>query len=250
MGEPEAGAPAARVLGARRKSQQAGHSSFRAPAHGSLAAARLAARWAWPWACGLAAVLTLLGVWLGGRASWGDVATWVLAVTTLLAFVAAAFAGLVAYQLLAVESARDLRAEEERAERRDADRRAQAARVTAWYGTWRSRSVFPQSPMPDWPAYGAVIRNASDLPVYDVRVAFCIGVDPAAGVDWRSGMRYSSPDLIPVVPPGEERAEIPNQTRDQEAAGESEAKWLVALEFTDAAGHRWLRDPRGRLTPS
>jgi hypothetical protein len=61
--------------------------------------------------------------------------------------IAADFAGLVAYDLLKIEAARDLaasqerlhatddcrRAEEERAAQREADRRAQASKVTAWF---------------------------------------------------------------------------------------------------------------------
>jgi hypothetical protein len=27
-------------------------------------------------------------------------------------------------------------------------------------------------------------------------------------------------------------------------------RWLIAIEFTDAAGVNWLRDPRGRLSPA
>jgi arabinogalactan oligomer / maltooligosaccharide transport system substrate-binding protein len=219
-----------------------------------VAAFRLVARKAWPWAGGLAAVLVVLSIVFRNVASWGDVATWVLAATTLLAFAAVVFAGLVAYQLLTVESARDMRAEEERTERREADRRGQAAKVSAWYGTWRSRPIFrgaAQSPMPEWPVWGAVIRNSSDLPVYDVRVSFSVAADAAAGLGWRPRERYSSPGLIPLVPPGaEERNEIPDDVRKVEAAGGTELKWLVAIQFTDAAGTRWLRDARGRLTPA
>jgi hypothetical protein len=36
----------------------------------------------------------------------------------------------------------------------------------------------------------AVIRNASDLPVFDVRVSYCVPVDPASGLTWRQGERY------------------------------------------------------------
>ena len=48
----------------------------------------------WPYAAGTAVVLIAAGAVFGGRVSWGNVPTWVLAVTMLLAFVAAAFAAL------------------------------------------------------------------------------------------------------------------------------------------------------------
>jgi hypothetical protein len=48
----------------------------------------------------LVAVLVVLGIVFRHSLGWGDVATWVVAITTLLAFLAAAFAGLVAYDLL------------------------------------------------------------------------------------------------------------------------------------------------------
>lgn len=51
---------------------------------------RLAARRAVPCACVLAVVLAVLGLVFRNSISWGDVPTWVLAVTTLLAFAAAA----------------------------------------------------------------------------------------------------------------------------------------------------------------
>lgn len=107
------------------------------------------------------AVLAVLGIVFGGSANWGDVATWTLAATTLLAFLAAVFAGLVAYDLLLIESRRDKdaaddrhlaaadrrnaeadrkqaeadrqRAERERILQADDERRAQASKVTAWF---------------------------------------------------------------------------------------------------------------------
>jgi arabinogalactan oligomer / maltooligosaccharide transport system substrate-binding protein len=218
-----------------------------------LAKVRLFAGRAWPFAAVLFVALLALGLGFGTSVNWGDVPLWVIAVTTLLAFVAAVFAGLVAYELLRVESARAVSAAEERAlaaaeraDRRTADWRAQASKIAAWYGAWRPSTR--SGPGTADGVSGAVIRNTSDLPIFEVRVYFCVAVDPASGLGWQAGERYSVPDLIAVVPPGEVMVEIPDLIREQEEAGRIQPKWRVAFEFTDAAGIRWLRDPLGRLT--
>ncbi len=214
-----------------------------------LALARKALRRSWPYAVGAAVVLIATGAVFGGRGSWGNVPTWVLAVTMLLAFVAAAFAGLVTYELLRVELQRDAVAAEGRRQREDAQRRAQASRVAAWYGRWSSVVKGPgmAADPREWARWGAIISNASELPVYNVRVSFCLAVDPSAGLSWRHGERYLG--ALRLVPPGEEHVEMPDHLRADEANG-SEQTWLVAIEFTDASGSRWLRDPQGRLEPA
>lgn len=210
-------------------------------------------RSAWWLAC-TAVVLAVLGGVFGPGAQWGDVATWVVAATTFLAFLAAVFAGLEAYQLLRVELGRDRVAAAERAERRDAERRAQAASVAAWHGDWKYENAFYSSgggvqAMPPSYGFGAVVVNGSGLPVYEVRVSFCIDVAEASGLTWRQGERYLS-NPVHVVPPGKERVPIPAEIREAEEADGNEPHWLIAIEFTDAAGVRWLRDARGRLGPA
>ncbi len=64
----------------------------------------------WPLAIGIAALLVLLFVLFRRDLNWGDVPTWLMAVTTALALAAALFAGLVAYALLSVEDERDKKA--------------------------------------------------------------------------------------------------------------------------------------------
>ena len=118
----------------------------------------------WPYAAVLALVLIVLGIVFRHRLNWGDVPTWILAATTLLALLAAAFAGVVAYNVLKIEAGRDMKAAEERkqatierarteadrdaarlaadveqAAQREADRRAQARGITS------SFSHFPLS---------------------------------------------------------------------------------------------------------
>jgi hypothetical protein len=226
------------------------------PAPDSVATVRAAIRRRWRWAALAPVVLAVLGAVFGSRASWGDVATWVVAITTLLAFVAAAFAGLVAYELLRTELSRDVNAARDRVERDAIERRGQASALAAWYSTWQSENTF--YPMRGgepvrWPRSshsGAVIRNASGLPVYNVRVSFCVPVDPSGGLTWRQGERYSSPNLTHVMPPGDTHIPLPDDVWAREEAEGTEPEWLVAVEFTDANGHRWLRDPHGRLSPA
>jgi len=204
----------------------------------------LALRWRWR-AAVVAVVLLIVGLVFGGQARWGDVATWVLVAIALAAFLAAAFAGLVAYEVLRVELGRDHVAAEERRLSEDERRRSQASLVAAWFGKRPGIEPFL--------TWGAIISNASALPVYDVRVSFCVAVPAASGLTWRQGERYSSPNPIHVIAPGEHHATIPPDLfrsedvfRPEDAA--EKTKWLVAIEFTDAAGLRWLRDPRGTLT--
>jgi hypothetical protein len=209
-----------------------------------------ALRRSWPYAAGAAVVLIVVGAVFGGSGNWGNVPTWVLAITALLAFIAAAFAALVTYELLRIESRRDQVAAEERRQRDDAERRAQASRVAAWYGRWSSVVKGPgmAADHREWVRWGAIISNVSDLPVYNVRVSFCVAVDPSAALTWRHGERYLG--ALRLVPPGEEHVEMPDHIRGDGDASQNEPTWLVAIEFTDASGARWLRDPRGRLEPA
>jgi hypothetical protein len=214
------------------------------------ALARKALRTSWPYAAGTAVVLIVAGAVFGGRGSWGNVPMWVLAVTTLLAFVAAAFAALVTYELLRIESRRVALAVAELRQREEAQCRAQAARVAAWYGRWSSVVKGPgmTADPREWRRWGAIISNASDLPVYNVRVSFCVAVDPSAGLTWRQGERFAG--ALRLVPPGEEHIEMPDHLRTDEEASGNQPTWLVAIQFTDAFGARWLRDPQGRLEPA
>jgi len=239
---------------------------------------RVAGKVKW-YAVGLVAILVALGIVFRHSLSWGDVATWVLAITTLLAFVAAAFAGLVAYDLLRVEHARDTaaagerlladadrqRAEDERAARREADRRAQASKVTAWFHSFEivkqvvppvyekdarlfeaRRVIKPAETIMGF-TWGAAVRNASELPILDVRVLFYWVNDPGDGSPWTTELRYASPYKRRVTPPGQTwNYELPEDIRSM-AEECSTQVYLVAIEFTDNNGTRWIRNERGLL---
>jgi hypothetical protein len=54
-------------------------------------------------------------------------------------------------------------------------------------------------------------------------------------------------EKIRVLPPRTDRfIEIPEQVRNQ-MSEVSDSVYAVSIEFTDAAGNRWERDPRGAL---
>lgn len=231
-----------------------------------LALAKRMAWRSWPYAAGLVVILVVLGIVFRHSLSWGDVPTWVMAITTLLAFLAAAFAGLVAYDLLRVENARDLaavderrvaaddrkRAADERAAEREADRRAQASKITAWFDFYTPGiQVVPgvpvPTPRPDVLEAGAAVRNASELPVLDVRVFFYWVNDPGDGRPWTAELRYASQERIRVIPPGQiSHHRLPEHIRSmaEECNGQV---YVIGAEFTDANGVRWMRDARGAL---
>lgn len=194
-------------------------------------------------------IVGLLCVIYRQRLSWGDIPTWVLAITTLLAFLAASFAGLVAYDLFTIEAKRDLEAagqrlrdEAEREARREADRRVQANKVTAWFDFYDS--LEDNLPISTW---GAVVRNASDLPILDVQVRIYWVIDPGDGSPWTADLRYESPDRFRVLPPGQSRhSNLPQDIRDMEPECNDQT-YLVAIDFTDNSGARWTRDARGAL---
>jgi hypothetical protein len=89
--------------------------------------------------------------------------------------------------------AREIRASLDQRER-DAEeqRRSQAARVTAWFGR----------PSPDGPR-GAIIRNASDLPVLNVRTFFNYIAEKWPGGDW---------DPVPRGAPGRSPSPSPRRS--------------------------------------
>jgi len=235
---------------------------------GPVAWVRGAVRRIWvPAAAALVLVLVALGIIFRHSLSWGDVPTWVLAVTTLLAFLAAAFAGLVAYELLRVESARDQAAsversrvaaerrqtEAERAAQREADRRAQANKVTAWFDSYRAGvprdQYYPGSPaVATAPTtWGAAIQNASELPIFDVRVSFYRVNDPGNGSSWTADLRYTPPERFRVIAPSHIRHFDLPSTVPKTGEECNDYVYVVGVEFTDASGVRWMRDAHGAL---
>jgi hypothetical protein len=250
-----------------------------------LARAKFVVRTVWPYVAAVVVVLAAIGSVFRHQLQWGDFPTWVMAITTLLAFVAAAFAGLVAYDLLLIETGRDLKAAEERtradadrreaarrreaaetereqarlavakeqAAQREADRRAQARRVTAWFAYYYKATGDPAPLAVGLPlgsaAWGGVVKNASDLPIFDVRLFYFRVNDPRDGSPWTTAQVYASVDIIRVVPADQARAqELPARVSDL-YEGCNDDVYVVGIEFTDADGVRWYRNERAVLEP-
>ena len=134
--------------------------------------------------------------------------------------------------------AREIRASLEQRERSaDEERRSQAVRVTAW---------FAEDPKGLW---GARVCNESDLPVVDIRTFFNFIAEKWPGGDWEPQLRGGPVEKIRLLPPRTDRfIKIPEQVRNQ-MSEVSDSVYAVSIEFTDAAGNRWERDPRGALVP-
>lgn len=81
----------------------------------------LASKAVWP-AGGVLIIMIVVGGPYRHQLAWGDVPTWILAITTLLAFLAAGFAAIVAYHLYEIEAGRDVTASQDRMDA-DEDRR-------------------------------------------------------------------------------------------------------------------------------
>ena len=134
--------------------------------------------------------------------------------------------------------ASEIRASLEQRERAgEEERRSQAAQVTAW---------FEQTPGKTWAGH---IRNASDLPIFDVRTFFHYVAEKWPGGDWDPQMLGGPVEKIRVFPPHQDLfVPIPENVWSQ-MTDVSVNSHVVSIEFTDAAGNYWERDPRGALVP-
>ncbi|MEU7855218.1 hypothetical protein [Nonomuraea sp. NPDC049141] len=170
---------------------------------------------------------------------WGDIPTWCAAVLALVA-------GWVAYRLFKIESGRDEKAREEA-------RRAQAVKVAAWFAD------SPDGGEEFVP--GALIRNASDLPIYNVHVRHtCSYADgefeeidrilnpPAEDDPFGVGVHPDArgPD-VSIIPPGE--CHVPLDAQHLQVFHLPHVDdWQVEVTFDDASGQTWSRDRHGILT--
>lgn len=156
---------------------------------------------------------------------WGDVPNWITSLATVVALAFAAVAAAIARRTYQIESERDRVNEAARREQEDYQRQAQAAQVSAWWGTHDGTP-------------GAFVRNASGTPVYQVYLTV-LGPD-----DRTDGTKTH----FLVVPPSEHAEFCPIRLTDVETGMSENPVRRVKLTFTDAVGVRWLRDRYGRLT--
>ncbi len=126
---------------------------------------------------------------------------------------------------------------EANARRADEQRKRQAALVTAWFAEEREGTSL----------WGACIRNASGLPIRDVRTFFHSVDDKGESGDWDSRTLGGPVEKIRVVPPGADCfVMVPRNIRGH-MGDITESAYVVSIEFVDAAGNEWERDPRGAL---
>ena len=188
-----------------------------------------------PMAIGLVFLLSSLGTWFVGDSS--EFPAWLGAVSTAFAFLAAMYAARYAARMWVLETVRE--------------ERAQAALVAGWYDqkTVGSSGKLHATEEPEghpalvgesYTVTGIYLRNASQVPVTDVRYRLFIGDGP-----------ISTPVSIGLLPPSTEPvfAEIPSGEvkRPEGQPLRVGLRPTVELEFRDAAGLRWQRDPEGRL---
>jgi hypothetical protein len=142
--------------------------------------------------------------------------------------------------------ARELRESLDELKREAEDqRRSQANKVAAWIDS-REITYQDQDPAVVW---GAVVRNASDLPIVDVRVYFYYISDPGTGAPWEPKLRGPSVQ-IRVIPPLTDRFVVIPEEITRSIGKVSDVTSAVRIHFTDAAGSYWQRSPRGALTDS
>jgi len=177
--------------------------------------------------------------------TWGDYPSWINLVFTLLAAVAAIYAGYQAKRILDIEMKRD----------RDIDllrRQDQANFVSGW--TRPALVVFSNMSNFCRPVIEACVQNNSGQCIYDVEISWWISGD----VEHKS--------FIDLIPPNEERCRpMPGELLEKFVGiegysdsavdtGQAEEECLTVcdstrleISFTDSKNQKWKRDKSGNL---
>ncbi len=93
----------------------------------------------------------------------------------------------------------------------------------------------------------SLLERTHDADILDVRIFFHYVAEKWQGGDWEPQMLGGPMERIRTLPPHEERfVAIPENVWSQ-MTDVSANSHVVSIEFTDAAGNRWERDPRGDL---
>jgi hypothetical protein len=176
-----------------------------------------------------------------------DTATWLETVGTCVGALGTVGALIATYRLLRREADRDQVNATARQDAAVADARRQAEKVTAWYGT-------EYDAQEDAINDGVFIRNASELPVYDVHIAW---TRAAAREQWAeeawADARVLSINFAVLPPEGVPRfsymTPLDGDYRFTELIrGMDKADIAVEIDFRDAAGRRWRRSAEGVLS--
>lgn len=181
--------------------------------------------------------------WWADPVWWTAAGTVVLAIATLVLAAAAIAAGVMAVKafrkqsaLVDIERLRDL-------QREDTNKRIDASRIAAW-------TVYKGPDDSDWVA---MIRNPSNLPIYDVKLAWkcgevLMGVAPS-GFEQEVGI--VTPREVPqeIHIEGRFAADVDDLQKMIWASegGPSRFPVTVRLFFRDAAGEEWVREWDGKL---
>jgi hypothetical protein len=176
-------------------------------------------------------------MWLDS-ADLGDVPTWIGAVAAIVTVMVTIFALIFAKRaaeatraMLDVESARDR-------EREQAEARGQAELISAWYGFFDD---YPGAAMSTYNDYwGAYIRNASPLPIYDLEIEFFYKGSDGNVTGPRSTLNAG------MVPPTDSPGFAPAPLEMLRNV-ENRDPYVVAITFRDSAGRRSRRDHDGVL---
>ena len=123
---------------------------------------------------------------------------------------------------------------EEREREAEERRRGQASMVAVWFAWAPVTSAI--NPDNDW---GATVRNASDLPVLDVRAAFHRVTEPVRGLDWNP-VSAGMPEVDPG-PAASHRAAPPDRPRPRRAGPKVRRRRVPRQHHL----HRRRRDPVG-----
>ncbi|MEV5001957.1 hypothetical protein [Nocardioides sp. LML1-1-1.1] len=187
---------------------------------------------------------SLLGWWWAGSPR-ADLAQWFAAAATAATLVAAIVAAMFAAGAFSLETAREERYREDQ-------RRHQAERIASWvslgpleYGMKHVTSTVTLH-----------VRNATDLPVYEVRVDILLVIRIGGTVLTHDDFR-----IFPVVPPGPVTTEkrqsmsirmpdiVLNASTDERRSliEDSTDEVLVSLSFRDTGNRWWRRTPTGVL---
>ena len=153
---------------------------------------------------------------------WGDVATWVTGITSILLF-------LVAFWQIKLE--RDARQKAEK-ERQLADRRYQSERIAAWI---KSESHYENRGN----VVCVAISNRSLQPIYNVIVQGIVIFDDGSP---RADPFPENRSLIAVVPPGIGYTTFPFNYHGMFR------RPRIEIAFQDTANRYWLRNTKGELT--
>jgi len=100
---------------------------------------------------------------------------------------------------LQTEELRESLAERNRA--LEEQRRSQPSKLTAWFGAYSPREMDVVAAVPTGVSLGAIIRNASDLPVLDIRAFFYYVDEAQPGAQWQPVMRGGPVERIRLFPP-------------------------------------------------